>query len=86
MGIDEIRAATQNSLLGRISPSRKRAAYRNKRSTYVSHMEKCICNEYIQLLAKLDLMPPPGILEKFGLLAGKISARTRMLQRKTVEG
>ncbi|MGE5613929.1 MAG: protein kinase domain-containing protein [Bacillota bacterium] len=86
MSIDEIREATRNSLLGRISPSRRRAAYRNKRSSYVSHMEKFICDEYVRLLARLDLMPSPGMLEKFGLFMAKISEKARMLRRKTVEG
>lgn len=85
MGIDEIREATQNNLLGRISASRKRAVYRNMRSSYASHMEKFICSEYVRLLAKLDLMPSPGILGKLGTLSAKISPKSRIICRKTVE-
>lgn len=82
MGIDEIREATQNNLLGRISPSRKRAVYRNMRSSYASHMEKFICNEYVRLLVKLDLLPSPGVLGKLGEILDKVSNKTPDFKKK----
>ncbi len=70
MSIAEARAATQGNLLGKISVSRKRAAYRNMKSVYVSHMEKGIADEYKSLLIKLGLLPATGLMSRARPLAG----------------
>jgi len=76
MSIAQARAATQGNLLGKVSASRKRAAYRNMKSVYVSHMEKGIADEYKSLLVKLGLLPAAGLLSRARPLAGHFFSKS----------
>ncbi len=61
MDPDEVNAATEGNLLGKVSYSRKRSRYRNLKSPYISHIEKEVSTEYLKLLTKLGLLPAPSV-------------------------
>ncbi len=85
MGIAQARAATQGNLLGKVSVGRKRAAYRNMKSAYVSHMEKEIAEDYKSLLVKLGLLPANGLLNRVRLLAGRFNNRSGSGKNRALE-
>jgi len=60
----EVRQASRDNLLGSITYSRKRVRYRNMKSSYVSHMEKNILNEYYRIHERLGLMPATGLFPR----------------------
>ena len=88
MSINEVRECTGDNLLGKISPSRRRAMYRNLKGAYAVRMEKEIESEYMQLLTKLELMPAHRPFVRIGKLArsyieNKLHIRGR--QQRTAE-
>lgn len=64
MSMSEVMEATQGNLLGKISASKKRCAYRNLKGAYAAHMEREIDGEYVKLLSAIGLLPAMGILHK----------------------
>lgn len=72
MPINEATEATQGNLLGKISASKKRCAYRNLKGAYAAHMEKEIASEYVHLLTVMGLLPALGMMQKAGLLLKRI--------------
>lgn len=72
MPMDEAMEATQGNLLGKISISKKRRAYRNLKGSYAAHMEKEIAAEYVRLLSGMGLLPSLGLMRKAGQLAKNI--------------
>ncbi|HEX2945150.1 MAG TPA: serine/threonine-protein kinase [Clostridia bacterium] len=85
MSIAQARAATQGNLLGTVSASRRRAAYRNMRSVYASHMEKEVTEDYKRLLVKLGLLPARGLSGKGRPLTGHFGNRSGNEQSNALE-
>jgi serine/threonine protein kinase len=77
IGMDEARAATRGNLLCAVSASKKRAMYRSARSEYITHMEKEVVEDYINLLKRLGLLPDPGPLHRLRALAGRLCGDAR---------
>ncbi len=82
----EVRQATQDNLIGRISPSGKRAMYRNLNGAYSFHMEKEILNEYYSIHEKLGLVPAIGPLQKAIQLFTDIFTASKSKKDITQEG
>lgn len=72
LSLSEIREATGNNLIGSISYSRKRAAYRNLKAAYAGRMEKEIIREYATVLAYFNILPVFGPAHKFGAWLGRL--------------
>ena len=64
MFMSEVKEATSDNLLGRVSLSRRRILHRNLKGAYAIRMEKEIEREYVQLLVKLGLMSSSGAVRK----------------------
>ncbi len=82
----EVRQATQDNLIGRISTSGKRATYRNLNGAYSFHMEKEILNEYYSIHEKLGLVPAIGPLQKVIQLFANIFTTSKSKKDITQEG
>ena len=78
LSLAEIREATGNNLIGSISYSRKRAAYRNLKAAYAGRMEKDIVREYESILAYFNILPVFGPAHKFGTWLGRFPNALRL--------
>lgn len=76
--VSEANEATQGNFAGRISYSRKRAEYRNRKEAYVLHAEKEISAEYRRILERIGILPDPGLLHRI-IGAGKLFRRNGQL-------
>lgn len=66
LSLNEIREATGNNLIGKISYSRKRAAYRNLKAAYAGRMEKAIVREYTEILEYFNISPAVSPVQRIG--------------------
>jgi hypothetical protein len=64
IAVSEANEATQGNFAGRISYSRKRAEYRNKKEAYVLHAEKEISAEYCRVLERIGILHDPGLVHR----------------------
>lgn len=85
MCMSEVKEATQDNLLGKVSMSKRRTLYRNMKGTYAARMEKEIANEYIQLLIKLSLIPSAGMLQKVGPFIRSFIGDKSLIRHKAVK-
>lgn len=86
MSISEVRQASGGNLLGIVGYSRKRVAYRNMKSSYVSHMEKNILDQYCSIHEKLGLIPVSGMIPGLRQLCGSIFGSAGRQKGKVMEG
>ncbi len=74
MSLSEAREATQDNLLGKVAASKRRAFYRNLRGAYAARMDKEVAADYLQILARLELIPNRSAFQKLGLQLGQFFA------------
>ena len=84
MCMSEVREATQDNLLGKVSMSRRRTLYRNIKGAYAARMEKEIVSEYIQLLIKLGLMSSAGTQRKPGSFIRNLVGDKPLIRQKVI--
>lgn len=82
LSLDEIREATAGNLIGKVSYSRKRAAYRNLKTAYAGHMEKEIVREYEKILEYFDILTAPGPAQKLAAWFGSLPKALRAASQK----
>jgi len=83
--MNEAMEATQGNLLGKISISKKRCAYRNLKGSYAAHMEKEIAAEYVHLLSEMGLLPALGLMQKAGQFVKNIFRARLPAQRSAAD-
>ena len=71
LSLNEIKEATGNNLIGRISYSRKRAVYRNLKAAYAARMEKETVREYEEILSRFSIFPAPGLRQRLAAWLGR---------------
>lgn len=62
--LSEAAEATQGNFVGRVSFSRRRSDYRNKKEAYVLHAEKEILAEYCKILEHIGILSDPGLISR----------------------
>ncbi len=82
LSLDEIREVTAGNLIGKVSYSRKRAAYRNLKTAYAGHMEKEIVREYEKILEYFNILTAPGPAHRLAAWLGSLPKALRAASQK----
>lgn len=73
--------ATQGNYIGRISFSRKRSECRNKKDTYVLHIEKEMLAEYYRVLKGIGILSDLGLMHKLRGTGGHLKMIRQLAAR-----